>query len=96
AFKASVIEWNERLLSLDLSVRTRFRDASLSQFEWLQARLAEATRKLNAFIASDSRTGQAAILRELREVRAEFFNFTQNMVREARLLHRQMHFGVVV
>lgn len=96
SYRNSVVEWNERLLSLELAVRTRFRDASLSEFESLQSHLAETTRLIESSLISQAKSDRRRALYELRLVRGRFFQFTQAMVKEARLLHRQMHFGVIV
>jgi len=96
SYHAAIIEWNERLLSLELAVRTRFKNASLSEFERIQGRLAHVTRLVERLIASNDRDQRSSVMEELRRVRAEFFYFTQSMTKEAQLLHRQMHFGVVV
>jgi hypothetical protein len=95
-YRASIIEWNERLLSLELAVRTRFRDASLWYFETLQSGLANVTNRLDAYIRTPNAALRRELVKELRGVRFEFFDFIQDMMREARLLHRQMHFGVLI
>jgi hypothetical protein len=96
SYRSIVIDWNQQLLSLELAVRTRFRDTSLYEFELLQSKLALISSGINSFIKYDRHQGAPELLRQLRDIRAEFFQFTQRMMKEARLLHRQMHFGVVV
>lgn len=95
-YRASIIDWNERLLSLELAVRTRFRDASLWYFENLQANLANVTGRLDSYIRAPNPALRKDLVNDLRAVRFEFFDFIQDMMKEARLLHRQMHFGVLV
>jgi len=95
-FRASVIEWNDHLLSLELAIRTKFRHASLREFEGLQSGLVSVTSKVEAFAQGKGLADQASILRSLRSIRFAIFEFTQAMMQEAKLLHRQMHFGVVV
>lgn len=95
-YRSSIVEWNEDLLSLELSIRTRFRDASLWYFERLQARLANLTTKLDSYIRNPSNLMKPQLMDEFRSIRGQFFEFIQQMMKEARLLHRQMHFGVVI
>lgn len=95
-YRASVVEWNERLLSLELAVRTRFRDTSLFEFERLQTELAAVSDQIDRLLRSEKDKSKDGVLRQLRGVRANFFNFTQRMVNESRLLHRQMYFGVLI
>ena len=95
-YRASIIEWNERLLSLELAVRMRFRDASLREFEVMQTRLAMLSTRLDSYVTRKDRSVVRELDRELRTLRGDFFTFIQEMMREARLLHRQMHFGVLV
>ena len=92
-YRASIIEWNERLLSLELAVRMRFRDASLREFEVMQTRLAMLSTRLDSYVTRKDRSVVRELDRELRTLRGDFFTFIQEMMREARLLHRQMHFG---
>lgn len=94
-FRASVIEWNEHMLSLELAIRTKFRHATLSEFEGLQAALVSVTSDVEAY-ANGVRINRGSVLQRLRAVRFSIFEFTQSMMQEAKLLHRQMHFGVVV
>lgn len=96
SYRSSVVEWNERLLSLELAVRTRFRDTSLFEFERLQRELANASVAIDKLLRSETGESRGAVLRQLRGVRANFFNFTQRMLSESRLLHRQMYFGVLI
>jgi len=96
AFRKSVIEWNERLLSIELAIRTKFRDSHLYEFDELQSDLAHVTLLLERYLTADDDGQRLMVLRRLRALRNRFFEFTQQMMREARLLHRQMHFGVVV
>jgi hypothetical protein len=96
SFRQSVFEWNEQLLSIELAIRTKFRDSHLYEFEELQNELAEVTLLLERYLANGGNDARLAVLRRLRGLRNRFFEFTQQMMREARLLQRQMHFGVVV
>ena len=96
SFHDSVIIWNERLLSIELAIRTKFRDSSLTDMEALQRELAAATMLIERYVAGNEQETKLAALRRLRTLRNEFFQFTQQMMKEARLLQRQMHFGVVV
>lgn len=95
-FRATVLEWNNKLLRMELSIRTRFRDSYLSSFECLQSDLTNVTLDVDHLIERDHRARKDDILRELKLVRWRYFEFVQGMVKEARLLHRQMHFGIVV
>jgi hypothetical protein len=95
-YRNSVIEWNERLLSIELAIRTKFRDSHLYEFEELQNELAEATLLLEGYLASGGSETRQTVLGRFRGLRHRFFEFAQQMMREARLLQRQMHFGVVV
>ena len=54
-YQAVIIEWNERLLSLELAIRTKFRHASLSDFEYLQGRLVAATLLVNNHVLNKSK-----------------------------------------
>lgn len=96
SYRSVIIEWNERLLSLELAVRTKFRHASLSHFEYLQKDLVNVTTHINNYIAGAPTLSTFEMTGRLRLVRASFFSFTEDMMKEARLLHRQMHFGVLV
>lgn len=93
-FRAIVIEWNEKLFRTELGIRTRFRGASLYEFERIQSELARVSNMIHAMLRSGDRSKARVIIDDLRHVRFLFFSFAQNMVKEARLLHRQMHFGV--
>ena len=95
-YRSVIIEWNERFLSLELAVRTKFRHASLNHFEHLQKDLVNVTTHIDNYIKESPTLSNAEMLNRIRLVRASFFSFTANMMREAKLLHRQMHFGVVV
>lgn len=95
-YRSVIIEWNERLLSTELAVRTKFRHTRLSDFEYLQKDLVSVTAHIDNHINGMPTLSKAEMLRCLRSVRSNFFIFTENMMKEARLLHRQMHFGVVV
>jgi|GEM_PF-3930240 hypothetical protein len=95
-YKAIVLEWNERLLTIELSIRTKFRNASLYEFENLQNELSEINRNIESFISRNSSRSKNRILNDVKIVRAKFFQFTQSMMKEAQILHRQMHFGVKV
>lgn len=95
-YKAIVLEWNERLLTIELSIRTKFRNASLYEFENLQNELSEINRNIESFIYGNSSRSKIRILNDVKIVRAKFFQFTQSMMKEAQILHRQMHFGVKV
>ena len=95
-YRAVVIEWNEKLLALELSVKTKFRTAYLSDFERMQGDFAIVARHIADRISKSPSMPPQEILRKIRILRSEFFTFTQNMMKEARLLHRQMHFGVRV
>lgn len=95
-YRSIVIEWNEKLLALELSVRTKFRTAHLSDFERMQGELATISNHISAHLSGKIVTTRSEILRKIRALRADFFIFTQNMMKEAQLLHRQMHFGVRV
>lgn len=95
-FSEAVITWNEQLLTLDLAVRTKFRDTSLREFENLQGELARITSSIDSYISSRDMSRRKVLLANLRGLRGTFFEFTQQMMQEARLLHRQMHFGIVV
>lgn len=93
-YRAVVIEWNEKLLALELSVRTKFRTAYLSDFERLQGDFATVGSHISDRLSGNSSVEPREVLRKIRILRSEFFTFTQNMMKEAQLLHRQMHFGV--
>jgi len=95
-YRSAIIEWNERSLSLELAVRTRFRDASLRYFEELQARLAAVTTRIDSYVRQPTSIVSRDLIKELRGLRGSFFEFIQEMMKEAKLLHRQMHFGVVL
>lgn len=95
-YRAVVIEWNEKLLALELSVRTKFRTAYLADFERLQGDFAIVSRHISNRLSGQSSIPSHEILHKIRILRSEFFIFTQNMMKEAQLLNRQMHFGVRV
>lgn len=95
-YRAVVIEWNERLFSIELAVRTKFKNASLHNFEALQSELSLASSRVNRIISSHSFTESQNTLKNIQKIRADFFVFTQDMMKEAQLLHRQMHFGVLI
>jgi len=95
-YKAIVLEWNESLLTTELSIRTKFRNSSLYEFEILQGELAEIGRNIENLISGHSSKNKIGILNDVKIVRAKFFQFTQSMMKEAQILHRQMHFGVKV
>ncbi|TPG14173.1 hypothetical protein EAH87_16530 [Sphingomonas koreensis] len=52
-YRASVVEWNERLLSIELAVRTRFRNTSLFEFERLQTELAATSVAVDELIKAE-------------------------------------------
>lgn len=95
-YKAIVLEWNERLLTIELSIRTKFRNSSLREFEELQNELFEINSNIENLISGNSSKSKIRILNDVKIVRAKFFQFTQSMMKEAQILHRQMHFGVKI
>lgn len=95
-YRCSIVEWNERLMSLKLAVRIRFRHASLWYFDTLQARLAALTSRVESYIRAPDPAVARDLSVELQRLRGAFFEFIQEMMKEARLLHRQMHFGVLL
>ena len=95
-YRAVVVEWNEKLLPLELAVRTRFRHSQMTSFEYLQSDLAAVSAKIEKANRTDDAVLKAEALAQIGKVRWEFFNFTENMIREANHIHRQMHFGIEV
>jgi hypothetical protein len=93
-FRQVVVEWNERLLEIELAIRSRFRDSYLTSFEHLQSDLAQVSANVLAVSRSDPAVSRSETLTSLKVLRNDFFVFIEGMLREARLLHRQMHFGV--
>ena len=93
-YRQIVVEWNERLLEMELAVRSRFRDTYLTSFESLQSDLAQLSANVMAVAQADTRVSRSETLASLKVLRNHFFVFIEGMLREARLLHRQMHFGV--
>lgn len=93
-FRQVVVEWNERLLEIELAIRSRFRDTYLISFEYLQSDLAQVSANVLAVSRGDPAVSRSETLTSLKVIRNEFFVFIEGMLREARLLHRQMHFGV--
>jgi len=94
AFRQVVVEWNERLLEIELAIRSRFRDTYLISFEYLQSDLAQVSANVLAVTRGDTDVSRSDTLNSLKVIRNDFFVFIEGMLREARLLHRQMHFGV--
>ncbi len=94
AFKAITIEWNERLLEMELAINTLFRNSHLLLFERLQQKLAAVSGKVTKFADGDETISRTLILREIEVLRSEYFSFAKGMLEEAKLLRRQMHFGV--
>lgn len=94
--RAAVLDWNKHLLKMELSVRILFRETYLNTLEELQQRMALTTTKI--FHSADGKRAysQQQLLYEVVTLRHDFFGFAQGMVKEANLLHRQMHFGVKV
>lgn len=93
-YRQVVVEWNERLLEIELAVRSRFRHTYLMSFESLQSDLAQVSTNVLAVARGDAHVSRSATLASLKVIRNDFFIFIEGMLREARLLHRQMHFGV--
>jgi hypothetical protein len=91
-FRVSVQEWNEMLFEMELGVRSLFENARLSDFEALQSRLATLTTKVVRDLKV--RRQSSNLLVALNTLRGDYFQFVQEMNREIKLLHRQMHFGV--
>lgn len=95
-YKDIVLDWNEKLLAIELSIRTRFRHSSLREFELLQSDFYHIGRHLENFISGNNSKKKSEILHDIGILRQKFFRFTQSMMNEAQILHRQMHFGVNV
>lgn len=90
------IEWNEKLLEMEMSVRTLFRDSHLTNFENMQARMAMCLSKIGKMPNELDKNQRNKLLKELQIIRSEYFSFIREMHRECSKLHRQMHFGVAV
>ena len=95
-YKAAVLEWNNSLMSVELSIKTLFRDSYISSFEHLQRDLALISNKISKLLSGNYEHSRQEILHDLGTIRNQYFSFAQNMITESRLLHRQMHFGVKV
>lgn len=91
--RTSVEDWNNSLLLMDLNVRSLFDGAKLSDFEGLQSQLASTTNRVTTYAVTGN-GDTAQITNELQVIRYQYFLFVQQMLKEARLLYRQMHFGV--
>ena len=95
-YKAAVLEWNNSLMSVELSIKTLFKDSYISSFEYIQKDLAIISNKISKLISGSNEYSRTEILIDLGSIRSQYFAFAQNMITESRLLHRQMHFGVKV
>lgn len=97
-FRESILDWNKRLLSLEVQVKTLFKDSYVSDFERLQQELARISGLVSARLKTiDNRTPPAyGIVRSLETLRHDYFEFIRQMVVETNNLYRQMHFGVLV
>ncbi|WP_257539138.1 hypothetical protein [Sphingobium sp. CFD-1] len=95
-FRKINLEWNERLMEIELSIRTLFRHSQLTSFENIQQQMANVTRAVGQIAAGDESISRKRILSDLVKIRHRLFQFIQEMIREAALLNRQMHFGVRV
>lgn len=97
-FRQAVLSWNREHLKNDLNIRTLFRSSSVVQFESLQNRLAALTnnisRRLETVKAGDD--PEYLLIRQIENLRGDFFVFLQGMMSESNSLFRQMHFGIKV
>lgn len=92
-FRTAVEDWNIHHLSMDLNVRSLFKGAYLSDFELLQNRLAAVTSRVDSYAQSGN--GDPVRIKEtFSRLRYDYFLFAQSMQKEARLMYRQMHFGI--
>lgn len=88
-------EWNEKSMIIELSIRSYFKTAALVEYEGIQADLVRITNKIISRRPLSTSQRQDYYI-EVNHLRHSFFQFTRNMIAEARLLHRQMHFGVKI
>lgn len=90
------IEWNNRLLSIELAVRTLFRHSRVHDFEILQNRLSSLTNEVLKNTTTQDPDARQKHFSKINKLRHDYFKFAQAMFEEANQLHRQMHFGVRV
>ena len=92
---ASIKEWNETMMSLEVSIKSHFRESYLGSLESIQESFSSVTNALLRQIRLD-RLDRAAALEEIGILRHQCFGFIRGMVEEAKTLDREMHFGVRV
>lgn len=97
-FVASNVEWNRELLSMEVSIRTLFRNTYTTDFEGMQSRMRQVNlvvgKKINGIPLPQSEIN--ATLSELGSLRHEYFQMVQGMIKETDNLFRQMHFGILL
>jgi hypothetical protein len=73
-FSQVVLEWNERLLEMELAIRSRFRDTYLVSFELLQGDLAAVSADALAIARGDKSVSRSQTLATLKVTRNRFLS----------------------
>ena len=85
--------WNEKLMSIEVSLKSYFRHVYSGELEDIQSELAALSRDVAHAINNNSLNVGSAWDRVV-VVRRHCFGFLRGMIEEAKLLDREMHFGV--
>lgn len=90
-----VVEYNEKLMEFELSIRSYFRMSYLSDIEDIQFKFYSITREVNRGVQIGN-LDRAGVLSKLGDLRRTCFVMIRGMIDEAKDLDREMHFGVVL
>jgi hypothetical protein len=85
--------WNEKLMSIEVALKSYFRHVYSDELEEIQSEMAALARDVVYAIHHD-RLNVAGAWERVVVVRRHCFRFLREMIEEAKLLDREMHFGV--
>ena len=90
---ACVISWNEKLMSFEIALKSYFEHVHASDLENIQNEMAKLSNIISSGIQNQS-LNTAAAWSSVVNIRRSAFVLVREMVEEAKLLDRQIHFGV--
>lgn len=95
-YKSIIVEWNNSLMGIEISIKTLFRKSYIRNFEDLQSEISIISRKISSILSGCNDFSRSNVLKDIGDLRHRFFAFAEDMICESNLLHRQMHFGVKI
>lgn len=85
--------WNEKLMSIEVALKSYFRNVYSYDLEVIQSDMAALSRDVLQSIRRGDLDAGTAWSKAV-DVRHQCFGFLRQMIEEAKLLDREMHFGV--